>query len=52
MCKYYEEPTLNIKKFNMQHSIFTDSGDPHDDDEFDLDGGSPGNDAGMNVFGN
>ena len=31
MCKYYEEPTLTVHKYDICHSIFT-SGDKLDDD--------------------
>ncbi len=50
MSKYYEEPVLVVKKLDINHNIFTDSGDRIDDDVYDITGNASG-DPEMNVFG-
>lgn len=52
MKSSYTSPEMDVRKYNFPYnSVFTDSGDPHDDDEFDLGGGSGGN-LNNEVFGN
>lgn len=50
MSKFYDEPKLVVHKYDINHSIFTDSGDKLDDDIYDITGNSPNN-PNMDVFG-
>ena len=37
MRRYYASPEIEIRVYRVSHSVFTDSENIHDGDEFDLD---------------
>ncbi|MCR5207922.1 MAG: hypothetical protein K6C14_05530 [Eubacterium sp.] len=51
MSKFYTKPELLVRKYELNHSVFTDSGDREDDDIYDITLGNRDNNTGMDVFG-